>query len=333
MNDEGIRSDGDVEWLAWRAAGVGASDVAASWTGSYGGAYKVVGVKLGLLESDIDPELADRGHRWEQPIADAVHTLTGLYVVGEQAWCQHPDHPHMRATVDGFLAGTPETTIDAVTALIEIKTVGSHARPNWDYYRAQIQCQMLVTGVDRALLAVATISGDDQLEGIRLEWVDADPDTQTMLAAEYDRLWALIQTGELPAPDGPAALDLVKQATATADPDAHNVNLEPIAEQIAELHSIKQAIKGAQKRHDELDALVRHTVGAATKGICDGWTVTYSKPSRVLTNTAADALLLAYPELGRTVLDRDLAKERLGKELDDFKEPAGARRLTIKETK
>jgi hypothetical protein len=42
MNDDGIRSDGDAEWLTWRSQGVGASDVAAAWTGSYGGAYRAV---------------------------------------------------------------------------------------------------------------------------------------------------------------------------------------------------------------------------------------------------------------------------------------------------
>jgi hypothetical protein len=40
-------------------------------------------------------------------------------------------------------------------------------------------------------------------------------------------------------------------------------------------------------------------------------------------------VLLVHPEFGRTVLDRDAAKKALGKALDDFKSPVGARRLTV----
>lgn len=325
---------GDAEWLAWRTGGIGASEVAASWTGHYGGAYAVVAKKLGLITDDINPELADRGHRWEQPIADAVHALTGYYVVGEQTWCEQAGAEHRRATVDGFLASATEVTDPAdLVAVLEVKTVTEGARPKRDYYTAQVQAQMMVTGQDRAVIVAATIGRDDQLVGLYIDWVDADPDTQTMLAAEYDRLWAYVTAGQLPDPEGPSALELVKQATASADTDADTVSLDDIAEQVAELGQVKHAMKAVKARHDELDALVRHRIGAATRGECDGWVVTYSQPPRVLTRLAEDALLVTHPELGKTVLDRDKAKTVLGDELNEWKEPAGARRLTIKETK
>lgn len=323
----------DDSWLLWRSQGVGASDVAASWTGLYGGAYTVVAKKLGYTDPGIDPELADRGHRWEQPIADTIHTLTGLYIVGEQAWCEQSGAEHRRATVDGFLATAPEVTADDVEGVAEFKTVTAGAAPKWGYYEAQIQCQMFVTGTARGLLAVAVIDHDDRLVDLRFRWYDADPDLQTMLAAEYDRLWAYIQAGELPDPDSPAALDAVKQVTASSDPDAETVDLSDIVEQVAELGRLRQAVRDAETRRDELEALVRHRLGAATHGVCDGWAVTYSNPSRVLTKSGEEAILLAHPEFGRTVLDRAAAKTGLGKALDDFKEPAGARRLTIKEKK
>lgn len=321
------------DWLAWRAQGVGASDVAASWSGLYGGAYTVVAKKLGHVVDTIDPELADRGHRWEQPIADAVHALTGLYVVGEQAWAEHPDHPHRRATVDGFLADTPETTLDAVAGLLEIKTKTAGTRTKHEYHDAQVQAQMHVTGVQRALVAVASIGRDDQLEHLSVRWVEADPDQQTMLAAEYDRLWSYMQAGVLPDPDGPSAAATVRHVTRHADPDAETVDLEDLADQLAELDSIKQAVKQVTDRRDELEATIRHRLGSATKGRCDGWTVSYSRNANVLTDAAKDAILVVHPELGRTILDVDRAKDVLGDEYDSWKEPAGARRLTIRKKK
>ena len=319
----------DPAWVKWRSEGIGASDVAASWTNSYGGTYNVIAKRLGHAQEDIDPHLADRGHRWEQPIADAIHTLTGYWVVGEQAWCEHPDQPHRRATVDGFLATHPETTIDQVEAVLELKTSTEGGRPNWDYYEAQIQAQLHVTGIPRALLVVAVIDRGDQITDLRLRWYDADPDTQTMLAAEYDRLWAYVTAGQLPEPDDATNLDAVKQATAHANLDADAVDLEDLAELIEEHHAIKTAVKEVTDRRDHLDAIIRHRIGEATKGICDGWNISYSKPARILTSEAEQALLEARPELGRQVLDRDKAKTELGDELDDWKTPAGARRLTI----
>ena len=317
-------------WLDWRRGGVGASEVAAAWTGRYGGAYAAVAKKLGHIQPDIPPELADRGIRWEQPIADAVHALTGLYVVGEQSWCEQAGHEHRRATTDGFLAATPETTLDDVVAVLEVKTSTEGTRPAWDYYEAQVQCQMLVTGVPLAVVAVAVIGADDQLARLTVSRIEADPDQQTMLAAEYDRLWDHVQTGQLPDPDSPSAAEAVKQATAQSDPDADTVDLADIAALVAEFGDIKQAEKAAGDRRLELEALIKHRLGAATHGRCDGWTVSYSNPSRILDDTGEEAVLLAYPELGVTVLDRTAAKETLGKQLDEFKTPTGARRLTIR---
>lgn len=318
-------------WHQWRSEGIGASDVAASWTGKYGGAHRAVAKRLGLVGDDIDPDLADRGHRWEQPIADAIAALTGLYVVGEQAWCEQDGSTHRRATVDGFLSQTPDATIETVDALIEEKTVTEGARPSWDYYETQVQAQMLVTGVPRALLAVAVIGGDDEIVRLTCSWVEADPDMQEMLAAEYDRLWAYVQAGELPEPDCPSAAESVKEATANSDPDAETVDLGSIAEAIEEFGRIKAAEKAAGDRRKELEAVIKHHMGAATRGVCDGWRVSYSNPAKVLTADAQEAILLTHPNLGKTVLDVDRAKTELD-DLNEWKEAAGARRLTIKET-
>ena len=45
---------------------------------------------------------------------------------------------------------------DAI-GLVEFKTHGVDVRPAWDYYEAQVQWQLYVTGFDLAVLAVATV--------------------------------------------------------------------------------------------------------------------------------------------------------------------------------
>ena len=73
-----------------------------------------------------------RGHRWEQTVADAVHVITGLYVVGEQAGVEHDTNPMWRYTTDGFLAYSPEATTDQVHGVYECKTTGLGVHHNWE---------------------------------------------------------------------------------------------------------------------------------------------------------------------------------------------------------
>ena len=93
----------DEKRLQWRREGVTATDVADAAAGTYGGMYGVVARKLGRVTVEQNEQMA-RGHRWQPVIADAVHVLTGLYVVGEETWCQCTGDDRWRATVDGFLS-------------------------------------------------------------------------------------------------------------------------------------------------------------------------------------------------------------------------------------
>ena len=110
-----VHTDEHDEWLAWRKGGITATEVADAWCGTYGGAYTVVARKLGRIAPPQQTAAMDRGHRWQETVADAVHALTGQYVVGEETWCEHVDNARHRATVDGFLAPMADCSIDDVT--------------------------------------------------------------------------------------------------------------------------------------------------------------------------------------------------------------------------
>ena len=319
----------DPAWLAWRLAGVTATDVADAYAGTYGGIYSVVAKKLGYEHVEQTAQM-QRGHDWQPVVADAVHTLTGWYVVGEETWCANADDDRWRATVDGFLAPEAEVSIDDVQAVLEVKTRGVSVRPNRDRWATQMQWQMLVTGMRRALLAEATIDDDaNECRGVRLEWVEADEYLQSQLVELAENIYRHVQDGTLPDPDTPSALDSVKQVTAHADPDAEPVDLTDIEADLARFDEIKAAVKAVTDEQKVLEARIRNTLGEATRGELDGYRVSLSKPASKLTDDAAAELLEAHPEYAVQALDRARVRAEDKALYDAFCKPVGARRLTV----
>jgi predicted phage-related endonuclease len=323
----------DEAWRSWRAEGWGASDIAAAWTGRYGGAYKVVARKAGLLdEEDLESDRVQRGHDLEPALAAMVQIATGWYVVGEQTWCESPDEPRHRCTVDGFVSARLEAPLTEAEGPVEFKTHGVEVRPAWDYYDAQVQWQLHVTEFERAVLAVATV--DDmtgRIVGFRLSVVEADPLAQASLVALADLLTEHLEAGTLPAPDGSdLATEAVRAVTWTSSPEDLAVDLGDLEEQVARYGDVKAALAVAKREQAELENILRDRIGMGARGVAGPWIVTYSKPRRVLNE---ERVLEDYPQLGKTVLDREAADEKLGKALDEYREPLGARSLTVRRAK
>lgn len=340
-------SDDLEAWRLWRRGGIGASDVAAAHTGRYGGRYKVVADKLGIRVpgQEIDPAMADRGHRWEQPIADGVHAHTGLYVAGEQMQAEHPTQPRYRATLDGLLVPTLPATTDDAVAVLEVKTRSPYAPWPRDYWAAQVQWQLLVTGLDRGLLAIATIddvfdehSGalTEQITSLHYEWVYADPMLHSDLVELADELWGHVERGELPEPTDADALPYVKAANATADEEA-TADIDDLADLLARYESLKQAAKAAADETKTAEAVIRARMGEAVEAhTADGaWRVRCGMPVRKFTaQSEQDFIDLhgdEHPELLTTRLDRAKAKELMPEEYDALRFATPDRRLTIKQ--
>lgn len=329
----------DAEWHAWRqgadlpdGAAITASAIARAASGRYGGAYGVVAEHLGLIERPEQNEAMARGHRMEAIITTAAETLTGLHIVGEQTWCQHPTEPAWRATVDGFAAPIPAPTIDDCTHVVEIKTRGIRVSPAWDYWNAQVQWQLLVTGLPSALLVEAAYDDDaERVASVKLHLIDPDEWAQLALVDLAEFLLDHMRAGTTPDPDG-GALDLVKQATAIADTEAEVVDLSEMADEVTRLAELKVALKSGDEEAKALEARIRNAVGAATKGTTDAFTVSIARPRRVLTPDGERDLLAERPDLAKQVLDRDLAKSVAKATYEAHLSPTGARTLTLKET-
>lgn len=318
------------DWLAWRAQGITATDVARAWTGRYGGAYCVVAEKLGLVEGPAETDRMRRGSDLEPVLSGMVQLATGWTVVGEQTWCEHPEHPERRATVDGFVVEDPAADLADAVAIIEEKTVGTDVRPAWDYYRAQIQWQLHVTGFDRAILAIATVD-DDTARIVRFTWtlVEADELAQLALVASADELGRHLADGTTPAPDGsPYATDAVRAATFTETPSADTVDLSDLEPLLDRRQELVPLVKAAHDELGEIDNRLRDRIGVAGHGRSDRFTVTVSKPRAVFN---AERALAAHPEYATAAFDRAAAEAALGKKaLDAYREPKGARVLTVK---
>jgi predicted phage-related endonuclease len=319
------------EWLEWRKGGITATEVADAANGTYGGAYEVVARKLGLLPPVEVTEVMQRGHRWQERIADAVHALTGFYVVGEETWCQHAEHDWIRATVDGFFAETAVAEMDEVLGVVEIKTRGLHVHPPRQRWEDQVQWQLLATGLPVGVIAEVAIDDDfDSFRSLTVHEVEADEWRQVELVEVGQMMLTHIEAGTLPEP-GAGALDAVKAVHAQASEG--EVDIADIADDVERLHKIKQAVKEVTDERDALEARIRDRIADATKGVCDGFTVSVSKPSQVLTDAAEAELVEAWPEFSVTRLDRTAFKKEHKDIYSARSEPLGPRRLTIKEHK
>jgi hypothetical protein len=274
----------------------------------------------------------ERGHRWEQPIADAVLSLTGLHVVGEQMWCEWVGNSRHRATADGFLAPTASASFDDLVGGFECKTHGAQVTPDYDAYETQCQWLMHVVGLPMVLLAVARINdADDTLDGLRLKRIERNDELIDELVTLADRLLVHLYEGTLPEPE-PTSLDAVKAINAAAD-DTPSVDLSDMADDVARWSEAKEDMKTLDEWLKGVEVRIRHAMAGATVGSTGTHTVKVGKPARILTDTAESLLLAEHPELGIITLDKDAAKAQYPELVDSLRTPIGARRLTITKSK
>jgi putative phage-type endonuclease len=182
------------EWHAWRAEGIGASDVGAILGISpFGSRYTVWAEKAHGVVVFTENEATEFGKRAERMLAEWFHDRTGLHVVGEQTWCSHRDHSWRRATVDGFVAESEDSALADVLGVWEAKTTSVTA---WDeippHIQAQVQWQLHVTDMTHAW--VTTLHGR-RLEVYEVERDDSDVE---FIVGEVESFWNVNVLGNVP---------------------------------------------------------------------------------------------------------------------------------------
>lgn len=280
----------DAEWHAWRARHIGGSDIAVvAGLNPWASRWALWQRKRGLLPYEAEPADADREQRFrlahdhEATVAREFALLSGLHIVGEQTWCEHPTHKHHGCTVDGFVTESPTSSIDDALGVAEVKTT---AAPGWptlpDWVLAQAQWQMHVTGLGHAWVPV-------MFRGQRVQVYEVDRDEADIaaLVAVADAFWDDVQAGRPPAP---MAADLpALQARYPLAAAGQELALDDKAQLLVRnIAQVRASAKVLRAEEDGLVAQLLERVGAADTLLVNGDVVaTWRNATRTRIDTKA----------------------------------------------
>lgn len=135
-----------------------------------------------------------------------------------------------------------------------------------EYYKAQLQVQMMITGAKFAHLAVM-FSGQDFFI-YQMEW---DEDMAQKILDASDEFWPFVERDNMPEADGSdEATEYIKSEFARGDAAAVKDPTEEILEALKGLQKAKLDEKDAQDRKTEFENRIKLFMGDATaiKGVC-----------------------------------------------------------------
>lgn len=254
------------DWLAWRSRGIGASDVAgilgiSPWQTPYSVWQSKIGV--GVSGTGGNTEALRWGHLLEDAILGECERRLAVDVSDRQLRCTHPDQPWARCTVDGLYADRagPERGV------VEVKTTGE---PRWgsvpQYYEAQVQWQLEVTGLPRAWVACLHA-------GRRLSLWPVERDRQVGMDLLYlaGQFWQrYVLTRQPPPVDGSrATADALAQRWHASEPTLV-AELDDMADEIEELRLIRADEKTLAARRAEVENRLKERLRDAEGGTVGG---------------------------------------------------------------
>ena len=277
-----------------RATGIGSSDIGAvAGLSPYARPIDVWMVKRGIAEVP-ETEAMRLGTALEPVVAGLYareHLVDGEWLAlpsdvwpgSVQGTLRHASEPWIvaspdRAVVDRACVDAPGR---AVVRLVEIKTVSHCSAHHWGeahddvppWYRAQIEWQMLVAGVDVCDL-VALIGGAE----LRVYRIARDPELAAMLVDVARAFWRHVEAGTEPPIDGSDSWRAYLESrfrggrgeVLAATPEA-----EEIAARLADAQARRKAAEADEERAaNELRARIGDADGIAG----EGWKATWKAP-------------------------------------------------------
>jgi len=258
-------TDERTEWLAWRKLGIGASDIAALiGMSKYASPMSVWTDKLGLSQMDEDNDYLEYGRRAEPMLVGYFEDRNpGLFVIGQQDRCVHPEFDWHRCTLDGLVVNHPDGD---PLGVLEIKTTGEG---EWDAvpdaYACQVQWQMHVAGQSHAWMAV--------LHGRKYRTYEVNRDDRAIatLMEIADRFWVNHVLAEQPPPaDGHEA---TAKALANAFPEPEPgevVDLDDIADALELRAQAKVMASEAKVLEAKAENAIKAKLGHAEVGRLGG---------------------------------------------------------------
>jgi putative phage-type endonuclease len=266
-------TDDEQEWLSVRGTGLGASEIGGV-LGMPGVAHrssplKVYLEKTGELEAEdlSDVEAIAWGHLMEPVIAEQYRRKTGRHIergrAGRFQVLRSTEHPWAMCSLDFWTAENDNSP----RRPLEIKNVSSFLAEDWlngvpDYYYAQVQQQLLVTGAAKATSALC-------LGGNRLLWCDVPRDDEMIRKIVYhgSRFWQRVTERERPEIDDSVA---TKDALARLYPRSNGqVVVLPamMLDAVYDWRRLKDELKKMKKQIDLRESQLKDALGEAERGV------------------------------------------------------------------
>ncbi len=284
-------------WLAERAQGIGASEIAAVLGESpWQSPVELYAEKIGSYSRDLsDSEPVFWGLRLEASIIEAYAERTRRHTRKAGLLLRSIEHPWALCTLDG------ETWTDGAEPWpFEVKNVSSFKGDEWvdgppEHYRLQVMQQMLVTGAQKATIAAL-------LGGQRMVWCDVHRDDITIrrIIHHGSRFWERVQRRDMPNPDGSEG---TRKALQALYPDGKGTVALPATALDAadELELVREKLRDLEARKGTIENTVRAALGDAEMGILpDGRHFSWKLQHRKAATIAASSFRVLRLHKSRT---------------------------------
>ena len=234
----------------------------------YGGKFAVWLDKTGRAAPVVETPAMKAGKKFESAI---------LQTYAEEMNCklEHVDgyqlitcdkYPRLGASLDGWNHDL-QIPVDAKNIKWKNEKWGDAWTDQFpEYYKAQLQVQMMVTGATFAHLAVM-FSGQDFF----IYSMEYDEEMAQKILDASDEFWPFVERDKMPEADGSdEATEYIKSEFARGDAAAVKDPTEEILEALKGLQKAKLDEKDAQDRKTEFENRIKLFMGDATaiKGVC-----------------------------------------------------------------
>lgn len=274
----------------------------------YGGMFSVWLDKTGRSEATTETPAMKAGKTFESGI---------LKMYAEELDCklEHVDgydlrtceqFPRLGASLDGWNHDL-QIPVDAKNIRWKDEKWGDAYTSDFpEYYKAQLQVQMMVTGAKFAHLAVM-FSGQDFF----VYQMEYDDEMAAKILEASEALWAYVKTDEMPEPDGTdGAKDFIKEKFAVGKEDESKEATEEIKGVIVQLKNAKAAKKAATEKETGLSNRIKVFMGDAT--VIPGYaTWKNAKPSKETDweSVAREAMESLTPQQRTDIINRNTVQK------------------------
>ena len=237
-------------------------------------------------------------------------TILKLYAEETDSVLEHMDgydlrtcdeYPRIGASLDGWnhTLGIP---VDAKNIRWKDEKWGDAYTDEFpEYYKAQLQVQMMVTGAKSAHLAVM-FSGQDFF----VYTMEYDGEMARKILEASDELWNFVATDTMPEADGAESTnEYIKKEFAVGKEDSEIEPTEELKELVKKLSDARKAKKEAEAEEERIGNRIKVIMGSSSivKGLCT-WKNEKSSVSVDWKSVAAEAMSEMSDEIRKDITDR-----------------------------